>query len=88
MVAFFDPRLNEMNDYAAIDYNHLRSSGILHDTPESAAKFINNIWGDINAWWKNGQVQSARKQFCNKYAKTSPDASGKWVEFFRKTKGI
>ncbi len=84
MVAFFDPRLNELNDYVVNDYNDLRSSGIIHDSPESAAKFINNIWGDINAWWRNDQVQSARKQFCNKYAKVSPDASGKWVEFFKK----
>ena len=45
--------------------------GIIHLTPESAAKKVNEIWPTIDDWWLRDEVQIARKEFCEKYARGS-----------------
>ena len=30
-----------------------------------------NIWDDIPGWWENDKVQSARREFCQKFSKIS-----------------
>jgi putative transferase (TIGR04331 family) len=52
-------------------FEGLRKSGILHSTPESAACYINEIWGDVAGWWSDRERQSARQQWCQEYARTS-----------------
>tara|TARA_B100001250_G_scaffold382394_1_gene375502 strand:- start:433 stop:960 length:528 start_codon:yes stop_codon:yes gene_type:complete len=42
---------------------------IFHPNYESAAKFINENYQNIDDWWKNGNTQKAIRFFCNKYAK-------------------
>ena len=44
--------------------------GILFYSPKSAAIAINEIESDINQWWSSLEVQKARKDFCEIYAKT------------------
>jgi len=83
MVAFWDHKLNELSDHAVVDYNNLSSIGILHDSPESAAIFINKIWNNIEAWWENENLQKMRRQFCYKYARTTTDNVSEWLNFFK-----
>jgi putative transferase (TIGR04331 family) len=54
-----------------VDYlfNLIRSVGILHDSPESAASHLNTIWNHIDEWWQNVEVQNARKIFCEKFSR-------------------
>jgi putative transferase (TIGR04331 family) len=63
----FEHLSNEVID----DYEMLLQAGIIHLTPESAAKQVNEIWDNIGVWWSNGRVQEARKEFCKKYARIS-----------------
>ncbi len=41
---------------------------IFHETPESAAKHMTEIWDDIPAWWQSESLQKNRKQFCDQYS--------------------
>ena len=50
-------------------YELLRGAGILADTPEQAAQLVEQYWDDIDGWWESEQVQSARRIFCEKYAR-------------------
>jgi hypothetical protein len=37
----------------------------------SAAQTVNKVWSDVDSWWYQKSIQSARKQFCEHYACTS-----------------
>ena len=45
--------------------------GIIHLTPESAAKQVNEVWDNIDEWWLGDKVQEAKREFCKKYARVS-----------------
>jgi putative transferase (TIGR04331 family) len=51
-------------------FDALEQVGIFHRTPESAASFINSIWGDVDGWWNSSATIDARKQFTDQYART------------------
>ena len=42
---------------------------IFHETPESAAKHMTEIWDDVPAWWYSVNVQNIRDQFCDRYSR-------------------
>lgn len=52
-------------------YELLKDAGILVETPAQAAEMIEKHWNNIGAWWEGEKVQSARKVFCDRYAKTN-----------------
>ena len=60
-----------MRDNAKPYYQLLINAGILHLTPESIAKKVNEIWNNVDAWWMQNKVQKARKEFCDRYARVS-----------------
>ena len=47
----------------------LVDAGILHLSAETASEKVNEVWEDIDAWWKQNFIQDARKSFCNSFAK-------------------
>lgn len=49
--------------------NLLIQSKILHFSPESAAKHIEQVWENIDDWWLSKHVQENINNFCLKYAK-------------------
>ena len=57
----------------------LREAKIYHDTPESAALFLNEIEKDINVWWSSKQVQLARNNFLQYFAKTDQNWCKTWA---------
>lgn len=63
----FDHLCDEVID----DYKILLRAGIIHLTPESAAKKVNEVWDNIDEWWSSERVQEAVKEFCEKYARIS-----------------
>lgn len=70
-IAFWQNNLDHLRESAVDDYQTLVDVGIIHLSPDSAAKQINQIWEDIPSWWQNPRVQEARVRFCDKYAKLS-----------------
>ena len=52
-------------------FQRLRDAGILfHDAAQAAAK-VNAIWDDVPGWWGTSEVQTARRVFADRYARTS-----------------
>ena len=82
-IIFWNPKYWEMNSIAQSYYDNLRSVGILHDTPESAAEQVNLIWENVSLWWERDDVQSVRKRFCDQYASTSRDWVRETVSIFK-----
>jgi putative transferase (TIGR04331 family) len=79
-IVFCDNVFNQINKEAKIFFNNLQSSGIYHDSPESAAEKINEIYLDPSSWWNTEIVQSARKNFCDRFIRTSSN----WVSDWKK----
>jgi putative transferase (TIGR04331 family) len=60
----------KVRESAEAIFEALEKVGIFHRTPESAASFINSIWGDVDGWWNSPTTIDARKQFTAQYART------------------
>ena len=82
-LVFFDPEKYEIRAEAKQGMDSLRKVGILHDTPESAAAFLNEVGSDISAWWNSKAVQETRQQFCITYANTSENWIDVWKDFLK-----
>lgn len=70
-LAFWQNDFDHLRDNAKPYYQLLINAGILHLTPESIAKKVNEIWSNVDAWWMQNKVQKARKEFCDRYARVS-----------------
>jgi putative transferase (TIGR04331 family) len=77
-VVFFNPKMYLFKEEAKKLIHKLRLVGIVHDTPESAARHISSISSNINAWWLREDVVAARVKFVKKYAKFDKD----WVKYW------
>ena len=44
----------------------LKEANILHESPESAAQFLNKIYPILNRWWYSKNTE-CKKSFCNKF---------------------
>lgn len=71
---FWDTKRTEIRKEAKPLFKILETAGIFHKTPESIAKKISEIYGQVNFWWKKQEIQKARKEFCYMYARTPPRA--------------
>ena len=69
-LAFWGPEV-ALVDSAKPYYQLLIDAGIVHLSDKSVADKINEIWDDIDSWWKQSNVQNARIQFIHRYAKKS-----------------
>jgi putative transferase (TIGR04331 family) len=83
-IIFWNPAFWELRESAKADYHMLREAGILYDTPESAAKKVEEIWDDVNGWWQQTHIQKARIAFCSKYAITATDWLSQWKNTLKK----
>jgi putative transferase (TIGR04331 family) len=65
----------------------LRRVRILHDTSESAAKLVKEIYEDPMAWWSSPEVQQVKGKFCHQFARTSDECLSQLKEELLKTVG-
>lgn len=77
-VLFWEPRTNIIRPEACEYYDLLRAHGILFDTPEAAAEAVNVIYVDVEAWWNDSGRQRAVARFCDRFARTVPNALALW----------
>ena len=70
---------------AAEPYFHaLKRAGILHDTPETAAAKVNEIYQDPGAWWNQEDVQGIKEEFCRHFARTDRSWVRQWATDLKK----
>lgn len=79
-VLFFDAEVNPLRAEALPWFGALRSSGILHDTPESAAQAVAAAYPDVEAWWNDPKRQAARRKICERLARTTSDPVRDWLD--------
>jgi putative transferase (TIGR04331 family) len=68
-IMFWDFKFWEINSDAKPYYDELISVGILHQTPDSAAMKIGEIWNDVESWWESEEIQNARIRFCSRFSR-------------------
>ncbi|WP_169312406.1 LIC12162 family transferase [Methanoplanus limicola] len=83
-IVFWDPYYWELRPSAQKYFDQLREVGIFHETPESAAKMVNEIYKDPLSWWNKPEVQEAKDEFCYQFARTSDDWMKQWKNEFKK----
>lgn len=76
-VIYWNPRYSETNDLAQPYFDELRSVGIFHDTPQSAAQHVTKIWDDIPAWWTSPKTRAVRDRFVRQFAYCPEDKIGR-----------
>ncbi|MBM3249754.1 MAG: hypothetical protein FJZ09_02775 [Candidatus Omnitrophica bacterium] len=79
-VFYWDHDVYLMRPEAEDYFELLRKAGILHRSPESAAKKVNEIWHDSAGWWKQPGIQDARNKFCQRFALTSENWLNEWTK--------
>ena len=69
-MCFWRGGLDHLLPVAKPYYELLRDVGIIMDTPQQAASKVTEHWDQIGEWWENDALQTARRSFCEQYAKT------------------
>jgi putative transferase (TIGR04331 family) len=75
-VIYWNPRYMETNAWAQPYFDELRSVGIFHETPQSAALHVTRIWNDITAWWTSLETRTVRDRFVRQFAYCPEDKIG------------
>ena len=70
-LAFWQNGFDHLRESAKPYYQLLVDAGIVHLSPESVAQKVNEVWDDVEGWWRQSVVQEARGQFCERYARVS-----------------
>jgi len=79
----WDPKYTELNEFAQPYFDLLREVGILHDTPETLASKLNEIYENPMAWWVSQEVQDAKNKYCDSFARTSDAWLDQWKRELR-----
>jgi putative transferase (TIGR04331 family) len=82
-IIFWNPNHWELREGIQPFFDLLKEVGIYHETPESAAKQINKIWGAIDNWWFDSRTQLARLKFCEKFAHSPEKPLDKLADLFK-----
>lgn len=69
-VIYWDPKFWEINENSKPYFDLLKDANIYFDSPEAAARHVNVIWEDVEAWWNSKKVKNAVKIFSETYAYT------------------
>ena len=69
-IVFCKDGTDHLRDSAIPFYNLLQRVGIIHFSVESSVNKINEIWYNVDEWWKNENLQTARKKFCKQYSRS------------------
>jgi len=69
----------ERRQAAARYFDGLRRAGILQDTPGEAARQVREIYDRVDEWWFSAEVQAARWEFAQHFARASRKWPREWV---------
>lgn len=73
VIIFWDMQSSPIRRDSESFFQLLRRVGIFHDSPESAARHVSEVWDDVESWWNSSDVRAARDQFLAKYANVNMD---------------
>lgn len=67
-IIFWNPKYFELRPSAKPYFELLKQVGIFHETPESAAIKIAEVWHDVAGWWNQSEVKNSVRFFCKNFA--------------------
>ena len=73
-VLFWDPYYWENRESALPIFNELKRVKVFHETPESTANHINEIWDDVRSWWESEDVVGVINKFNKAYNKNNKNS--------------
>ncbi|MFA5151880.1 MAG: LIC12162 family protein [Clostridia bacterium] len=82
-ILFWNPDQWELRPSAKPFFEKLRAQGILHDTPESAAEKVNEIYKDPQTWWNRTEIRKAVSDFKYHFLRTSDNWLEEWKHEFQ-----
>jgi putative transferase (TIGR04331 family) len=74
----------QLRGSALLCFKKLNEAGIYFNNSIDAAKHINNIWPNIDVWWRSKKVQSAVLEFTNKYSRRTETLANDLYYLFKK----
>lgn len=77
-ILFWDHAVESLRPEAEKYFEVLNNAGILHRSPEEAAKKVNEIFTDPPGWWHDPKTQKAKNIFCERFAVTSGNWHKEW----------
>lgn len=80
-IIFWNPEHWELAPSAIPFFNNLLACGVFHESPESAALKVNQIWGDVDGWWQSQKVKSACDEFRMWFSRKSQEPIRELVNF-------
>lgn len=85
-LCFWNPEANLIRTDLMSYFEGLVTAGVLHRTPESAARKLNEVESDPVKWWNSPEVQSAVSAFRDNVCQTSRTALAEWAEYISRQK--
>ena len=82
-VVFYDSNIYEFRSEVKPYIEQLKKVGILHESAIEAARFVNSLNDNPEAWWALPKVQTARKNFVDHYGGLSIDWRRAWEKEFK-----
>ena len=79
-VAFLNPSIWAPSRQAEPIFERFRKMGVVVDDGKSAAKQVEKIWDNVDGWWNQPEIQTARLSFCQNYARTDQFWLMKWIK--------
>jgi putative transferase (TIGR04331 family) len=79
-ILFWNPETFQVKNRFQLYFDKLRHVGILYDNPEAAAAAVDSVYNDVETWWNDRHRQEIRKEFCDLFARTSPNALDQWAD--------
>jgi putative transferase (TIGR04331 family) len=71
-ILFWNPEHWEVTADTASYFERLKSVGVLHTSPKSAAAHLSKIWNNVDGWWFSNEVQDIINGFNNCYSMRNP----------------
>ncbi len=68
-LAFWQNNFDHLREKVRPDYQMLVDAGIVHLSAESVANKVSEIWNTVDEWWSQSNVQQAKNEFCDIYAR-------------------
>ncbi len=70
-IGFWNPESWPRAPEAADLFGRLEKLGIVFDNGAAAAARVNELWDDVEGWWRRPDIQAARDDFCRHHARSS-----------------
>lgn len=82
IVLFWNPAhcSNNLSEDAKSIFDELRRCGVYHESPDSAARMVSEVFPDTQRWWASDDIQRARRNFAEKFAMTRDSWLDVWAD--------